>query len=53
MGYVHIDDVATAHILAYEKPEAEGRYIVSGITLDNDEMAEMLAKRYPTLDVPK
>ncbi|KAL2607474.1 hypothetical protein R1flu_026047 [Riccia fluitans] len=53
MGYVHVDDVATAHILVYEHPEAEGRYIVSGVTLENYEMAEMLAKRYPQYVVPK
>ncbi|KAL3675207.1 hypothetical protein R1sor_025155 [Riccia sorocarpa] len=53
MGYVHIDDVSTAHILAYEHPEAEGRYIVSGITLENYEMVEILAKRYPQYDIAK
>ncbi|KAL8152033.1 hypothetical protein V2J09_021841 [Rumex salicifolius] len=27
MGYVHIDDVAMCHILAYEHPHAHGRYL--------------------------
>ncbi|GAA0159018.1 hypothetical protein Leryth_020445 [Lithospermum erythrorhizon] len=53
MGYVHIDDVALCHILAYENQNAEGRYICSSKILDNDELVSFLSARYPTLPIPK
>lgn len=53
MGYVHIDDVASSHILVYEKDEAKGRYLCSSKVVDNDELASILSARYPTLPVPK
>ncbi|XP_026460479.1 tetraketide alpha-pyrone reductase 1-like [Papaver somniferum] len=53
MGYVHIDDVALCHILAYENADASGRYICSSDVIDNNELASFLSSRYPTLAVPK
>ncbi|KAI3992093.1 hypothetical protein MKX01_014984 [Papaver californicum] len=53
MGYVHIDDVALCHILAYENADANGRYICSSKVIDNNELASFLSNRYPTLAVPK
>ncbi|EPS73655.1 hypothetical protein M569_01100 [Genlisea aurea] len=53
MGYVHIDDVALAHIMVYEKDNAEGRYICSSAVLENDELAAILSHRYPTLPIPR
>ncbi|KAI3949522.1 hypothetical protein MKW92_012543 [Papaver armeniacum] len=53
MGYVHIDDVALCHILAFEYADASGRYICSSDVIDNNELASFLSGRYPTLAVPK
>jgi nucleoside-diphosphate-sugar epimerase len=53
MGYVHIDDVASSHILVYETPEATGRYLCSSVVLDNNELVSLLAKRYPIFPVPR
>ena len=53
MGYVHIDDVAIAHILAYEDPTAEGRYNCSSIVLEVNELAKILASRHPDLKIPQ
>lgn len=52
MGYVHLDDTVTAHILLYEKPEAEGRYIVDAGVLETKEMAEAVAKHFPQYKIP-
>ncbi|KAF8406776.1 hypothetical protein HHK36_008868 [Tetracentron sinense] len=53
MGFVHIDDVALCHILVYETESAQGRYLCSSLVLDNNELASLLAKRYPSLPIPK
>lgn len=53
MGYVHIDDVASSHILVYEVPQAAGRYLCSSVVLDNDELVSSLAKRYPIFPIPR
>ncbi|KAF5939257.1 hypothetical protein HYC85_023516 [Camellia sinensis] len=53
MGYVHIDDVAPCHILAYEHENAHGRYLCSSIVVDNNELVSVLSRRYPTLPIPK
>jgi nucleoside-diphosphate-sugar epimerase len=53
MGYVHIDDVGSSHILVYEAPEATGRYLCSSVVLDNNELVSLLAKRYPIFPVPR
>lgn len=47
MGWVGVKDVAMAHILAYEKPEAEGRYIVNAEMLHYGDMVSRLAALYP------
>ncbi|KAB1207657.1 Tetraketide alpha-pyrone reductase 1 [Morella rubra] len=53
MGYVHIDDVALCHILVYKHETAQGRYLCSSTEVDNDELASLLAARYPSLPIPK
>ncbi|CAL5063637.1 unnamed protein product [Urochloa decumbens] len=53
MGYVHIDDVASSHILVYETPEATGRYLCSSVVLDNNELVSFLGKRYPIFPIPR
>ncbi|KAF9587222.1 hypothetical protein IFM89_039552 [Coptis chinensis] len=52
MGYIHIDDVALAHILVYEEVNAQGRYLCSSRVLDNTDLVSFLAKRYPSLPIP-
>lgn len=47
VGWVGVKDVAMAHILAYEKPEAEGRYIVNTELLHYGDMVSKLAALYP------
>ncbi|KAK4772129.1 hypothetical protein SAY86_013904 [Trapa natans] len=53
MGYVHIDDVALAHILVYEHEKAKGRYLLSSTVMDNNELVGFLLARYPSLPIPK
>ncbi|KAM7257448.1 hypothetical protein ACFE04_013189 [Oxalis oulophora] len=53
MGYVHIDDVALSHILIYEHKQAQGRYLCSSNVLDNEQLASLLKKRYPSLPIPE
>ncbi|XP_020275408.1 tetraketide alpha-pyrone reductase 1-like isoform X2 [Asparagus officinalis] len=52
MGYVHIDDVASCHILVYENDNTEGRYLCTSTVLEVPELASILAKRYPWLPIP-
>ncbi|XP_037458157.1 tetraketide alpha-pyrone reductase 1-like [Triticum urartu] len=53
MGYVHIDDVASCHILVYETADAKGRYICNSAVLDSNELVALLAKRFPSFPIPK
>ncbi|XP_006660279.1 tetraketide alpha-pyrone reductase 1-like [Oryza brachyantha] len=53
MGYVHIDDVAICHILAYETARAAGRYICNSAVLDVNELLALLARRFPSYPIPK
>ncbi|TKY48201.1 Tetraketide alpha-pyrone reductase 1 [Spatholobus suberectus] len=53
MGYVHIDDVALCHVLVYENEASHGRYLCSSTVMDEDELAALLANRYPTLPISK
>ncbi|EFJ26750.1 hypothetical protein SELMODRAFT_412487 [Selaginella moellendorffii] len=46
-GYVHLDDVAQAHLLAYTNPKASGRYVCSAINMSAIELASFTSKRYP------
>jgi len=52
IGFVHIDDVVTAHLLAMEVPEAHGRYICSSDVAHFGDIMGMLQKKYPKLRVP-
>jgi len=49
LGFVHIDDVVTAHLLAMEVPEAHGRYICSNEVAHFCDILEMLRHKYPNL----
>lgn len=46
-AYVHVMDVAKAHVKVYETPEANGRYICAESTLHRGELCGMLAKLFP------
>ncbi|GJZ08641.1 tetraketide alpha-pyrone reductase 1-like protein [Tanacetum coccineum] len=46
---VDVRDVAIAHILAFENPEANGRYCVVGNVLHSSEIMKIVNKLYPAL----
>ncbi|KAL9244730.1 hypothetical protein vseg_018469 [Gypsophila vaccaria] len=50
--YVHVKDVALAHILVYEDPCAYGRYICAESALHRGEVCEILAKFFPEYPIP-
>ncbi|KAL2899119.1 Tetraketide alpha-pyrone reductase 2 [Bienertia sinuspersici] len=47
IGFVHIDDVVAAHILAMEKCEASGRLICSCSVAHWSQIIDMLKAKYP------
>ncbi|KAI8539135.1 hypothetical protein RHMOL_Rhmol09G0157600 [Rhododendron molle] len=48
VGFVHIDDVVAAHLLAMEKSEASGRLICSSSVAHWSDIIEMLRAKYPS-----
>lgn len=50
---VDVRDVAIAHILAFENPEANGRYCVVGNVIHSSEIIKIVDKLYPTLGLYK
>ncbi|XP_010269754.1 PREDICTED: cinnamoyl-CoA reductase 1-like [Nelumbo nucifera] len=50
---VDVRDVAEALLLAYEKPEAEGRYICASHTIRAKDLIEKLRSMYPNYNYPK
>lgn len=51
-AYVHVKDVALAHILLYETPSASGRYLCAESVLHRGEVVEILAKLFPEYPIP-
>ena len=51
-GYVHVRDVALAHIVVFETPSASGRYICSERMLHRREVVEILANFFPEYPIP-
>ncbi|KAL8139348.1 hypothetical protein V2J09_005369 [Rumex salicifolius] len=51
-AYVHVKDVALAHILVYETPSASGRYLCAESVLHRGEICDILAKFFPEYPVP-
>ncbi|KAJ8446573.1 hypothetical protein Cgig2_019726 [Carnegiea gigantea] len=51
-AYVHVRDVALAHILVYETPAASGRYLCAEGVLHRGEVCQILAKYFPEYPVP-
>ncbi|KAL4311262.1 hypothetical protein GQ457_01G012740 [Hibiscus cannabinus] len=48
IGFVHIDDVIAAHILAMEESKASGRLVCSGSVAHWTQIIEMLRAKYPS-----
>ncbi|KAI9076004.1 hypothetical protein K1719_033479 [Acacia pycnantha] len=51
-AYVHVKDVALAHVLVYETPSASGRYLCSERSLHRGELVQILAKHFPEYPIP-
>ncbi|KAK4765412.1 hypothetical protein SAY86_026502 [Trapa natans] len=51
-AYVHVKDVARAHLLVFETPSASGRYICAESMLHRGEVVEILAKLFPEYPIP-
>ncbi|KAL5179750.1 Tetraketide alpha-pyrone reductase 2 [Glycine soja] len=48
VGFVHINDVVAAHLLAMEDPKASGRLICSSTVAHWSQIIEMLRAKYPS-----
>lgn len=48
IGFVHVDDVVAAHILAMEESKASGRLICSSSVAHWSQIIQMLKARYPS-----
>uniref|UniRef100_A0A0C9QW34 cinnamoyl-CoA reductase n=1 Tax=Wollemia nobilis TaxID=56998 RepID=A0A0C9QW34_9CONI len=51
-AYVHVEDVAKAHILVYETPSAKGRYLCAESVLHRGDVVEMLVSMFPQYPIP-
>ncbi|XP_010265623.1 PREDICTED: cinnamoyl-CoA reductase 1-like [Nelumbo nucifera] len=51
-AYVHVRDVALAHVLVYETPSASGRYLCAESILHRGEVVDILAKFFPEYPIP-
>ncbi|CAI9106324.1 OLC1v1005454C1 [Oldenlandia corymbosa var. corymbosa] len=52
-GWVDVRDVATAHILAFEKPEANGRYCLVDSVAHQSRVVKILRELYPSIKLPE
>ncbi|KNA15611.1 hypothetical protein SOVF_096730 [Spinacia oleracea] len=52
LPWVHIQDVAEAHIRAFEAPSANGRYCLVESVVHYSEIVKLLHELYPTLQLP-
>lgn len=48
---VHVRDVAKAHVMLFETPEASGRFLCSNGTYQFSEFAALVSKLFPEFDV--
>ncbi|CAM6103756.1 unnamed protein product [Calypogeia fissa] len=51
-GFVDVQDVSLGHILAYENPKAQGRYMLTAGAYSHKEICAILHKMYPDYPVP-
>lgn len=52
-GWVNVQDVAKAHILAYEVPTASGRYCLVESVAHYSELVKIIHELYPALKLPQ
>lgn len=52
-GWVHVRDVAEAHILAFEVASASGRYCLVEAVVHYSEIVKILRELYPTIPLPE
>ncbi|KAK6119752.1 hypothetical protein DH2020_046506 [Rehmannia glutinosa] len=52
-GFVNVKDVAMAHVLAFENPSANGRYIMTESVAHFSDVVKILRELYPTLPLPE
>ncbi|KAK6138320.1 hypothetical protein DH2020_027904 [Rehmannia glutinosa] len=52
-GWVNVKDVANAHILAFENPEANGRYLMVERVAHYSEIVNIMRQLYPTYQLPE
>jgi len=52
-GWVNVKDVALAHILAFENPSANGRYLMVESVAHFSEIVKILRELYPTMKLPE
>ncbi|EFJ22121.1 hypothetical protein SELMODRAFT_175949 [Selaginella moellendorffii] len=52
LGWVGVGDVAEAHLLAYENPNASGRYLCVERVAHYEDVVETLRKLYPEYPIP-
>ncbi|KAI9117856.1 hypothetical protein K1719_011271 [Acacia pycnantha] len=53
MGWIHVTDVANAHIQAFEISSASGRYCLFGTVAHYSDIVKILHELYPTLQLPE
>ncbi|CAA0816396.1 Cinnamoyl-CoA reductase 2 [Striga hermonthica] len=51
-AYVHVKDVALAHLLLFQTPEASGRYLCAESVLHRGDVVEILANLFPDYPIP-
>ncbi|EPS74552.1 hypothetical protein M569_00199, partial [Genlisea aurea] len=51
-AYVHVRDVAVAHLLLYETPAASGRYLCAESVLHRGDVVDILAGFFPEYPIP-
>lgn len=52
-GWVNVKDVANAHILAFENPSANGRYLMVERVAHYSDILKILRDLYPTMQLPE
>ncbi|KAL3828202.1 hypothetical protein ACJIZ3_017004 [Penstemon smallii] len=52
-GFVNVKDVIDAHILAFETPSANGRYLMVERTAHHSEVVNILRELYPNFKLPE
>lgn len=52
-GWVHVKDIANAHVLAFENPSANGRYCIVERVAHYSDIVKILTELYPDLQLPK